>query len=73
MKRYTVNHDVCVPLTLLPQGILTTLPTEQRSLLFDERVECFLWQPISVAGRFRPFLGLAGFLTLGENNIHMAI
>eukprot|EP00434_Breviolum_minutum_P014461 symbB.v1.2.012751.t1/scaffold886.1/size155167/7 len=45
-------------------GILTTLPTEQRSLLFDERVECFLWQPISVAG--------ADIGAVGEDELYFA-
>eukprot|EP00435_Cladocopium_sp_Y103_P067313 s104_g29.t2 len=46
---WELHGDLAAPVRLkeapLLEGALKTLSSDQRSLLFDERVECFLWQP----------------------------
>ena len=42
---YSDCQIVIFPFSSRSQGALKTLSSDQQSLLFDERVECFLWQP----------------------------
>lgn len=46
---WELQGDLAAPVRLkeapLLEGALKTLSSDQHSLLFDERVECFLWQP----------------------------